>query len=352
VHVTPDTEDSVALEAWRDAVGAWRPRPLSPPVVPMPLRRRVSILAAVALGHLAVFALLALAGRPRPVPPQERITTLVFVAPEPAATEIAPDAPTILAPAKPRPRVDPAPGVATPRARPTPRTEPPVPDVAAADTPIVAPGAMVAVEPAPRPRDALRLYDADGSLALPDDVVARIGEVDGGRQFDFQMPGLMESGRFMDRQPVLAYEPTRFDRYWIPEKDVLTEILEKAVEATSGTVEIPIPGSPGSKLVCSVSILAMGGGCGIVDKNDGYVVQLDDPDTLGPEEDAQCRAWWDQLVEADTQAQWRETRALYDFSCRKPLAKDTAPPERMPETRSPAQRGASRDDADGPLSGR
>jgi hypothetical protein len=151
---------------------------------------------------------------------------------------------------------------------------------------------------------------------------------------------------------VLAYEPTRFDRYWIPEKDVLTEILEKAVEATSGTVEIPIPGSPGSKLVCSVSILAVGGGCGIVDKNDGYVVRLDDPDTLNPEEDAQCRAWWDRIAAAGSQAEWRDTRALYDHNCRKPLAKDDAPPDATPETRSPARGGASATDADGTVSGR
>ena len=39
---------------------------------------------------------------------------------------------------------------------------------------------------------------------------------------------------------------------------VWTKILEKAVKATTATVEIPIPGTRGGKIVCSVSILAMG----------------------------------------------------------------------------------------------
>ena len=71
----------------------------------------------------------------------------------------------------------------------------------------------------------------------------------------------------------------------------------------------------------------MGGGCGIRDYNDGYVVQLDDPATLNPEEAAQCAAWWEQIVAAETQDSWRHTRALYETHCRKPLAKDSAPPE-------------------------
>ena len=186
---------------------------------------------------------------------------------------------------------------------------------------------MVAVEPPPPADRPLRLYDADGSIALPDDVIDRLAAVDGDhRVFDYQRPGLLESGRFMDRAPVLAYEGTRFDQYWIPEQPALIEILEKAVKATTGTVEIPIPGTRGGKLVCSVSLLALGGGCGVTNNNRGYVVQADDPTTLSPEEDAQCRAWWDQIVDADDQATWRQTRDLYEASCRKPLAKAIDPP--------------------------
>ena len=189
------------------------------------------------------------------------------------------------------------------------------------------PGAMVAVEPPPPADRPLRLYDADGSIALPDDVIDRLAAVDGDhRVFDYQRPGLLESGRFMDRAPVLAYEGTRFDQYWIPEQPALIEILEKAVKATTGTVEIPIPGTRGGKLVCSVSLLALGGGCGVTNNNRGYVVQADDPTTLSPEEDAQCRAWWEQIVGADDQATWRQTREIYEATCRKPLARPQDPP--------------------------
>lgn len=257
-------------------------------------------------------------------------TTLVFLLPDPPAL-VEPDKVPPTEPENER-KTEPA-AAAAPPVQPKPADLPPaVPSTAPTSAPsrsATRPPArpMVAVDAAPSPDEPLRLFAPDGSLSLPDDVVARLDEADGDhRAFDFQLPGLMESGRFMDRQPVLVYEATRFDRYWIPEKDILTSVLEKAVEATTGTVEIPIPGSPGSKLVCTVSILALGGGCGIRDYNDGYVVRLDDPNTLDPEEDAQCRAWWEQIVAAGDQDAWRHTRALYESSCRKPLAKAVSPP--------------------------
>lgn len=187
-------------------------------------------------------------------------------------------------------------------------------------------GALQAVEPSPRPGGSLQLYGTDGSLNLPDEVREQLGGVeDDGRGFSFQQPGLMAAGSFLRRQPALVYEPTVFDEYWIPEKDVLTALLERAVEATTGTVEVPIPGSPGSRLVCSVSILAAGGACGIRNNNDGQVVGLDDPDTLNPEEARQCEAWWRRIVEASEESAWRGTRKLYDAQCRKPL--ERKPPD-------------------------
>jgi hypothetical protein len=177
------------------------------------------------------------------------------------------------------------------------------------------------------PGAPLRLYDADGSLALPDEVVDNLATTEvGDREFGYQIPGLEESGRFMKRQPVMVYEPTQYDQYWIPEKDILTSLLERAVEASTGTIELPVPGSPGSKLVCTVSVLAAGGGCGIRNNNDGYVVELNDPKTLNREEDLQCQAWWDRIVGAETQAVWRETRALYEYNCLKPLDKKSGVP--------------------------
>ncbi|PZO10793.1 MAG: hypothetical protein DCF27_00005, partial [Lysobacteraceae bacterium] len=228
------------------------------------------------------------------------------------------------------PMPDPAPETAPddPLGAPPPTTTAQV-DLAA-PAPAAPPGAMQAVELPPSggpPGAPLKLFNADGSLDLPDDVVANLGASSrGDREFGYQMPGLEESGRFMKRQPVLVYEATQFDQYWIPEKDMLTTLLEKAVQASTGIVEIPIPGSPGSKLVCGVSVLAMGGGCGIRNNNDGYVVVLNDPKTLNAEEARQCEAWWDRIVGAGTQAVWRETRALYEFNCLKPLENKRAEP--------------------------
>ena len=174
---------------------------------------------------------------------------------------------------------------------------------------------MQAVELPPSggpPAAPLKLYNADGSLDLPDDVVANLSETTSGdREFGYQMPGLEEAGRFMKRQPVLVYEPTQYDKYWIPEKDMLTSLLEKAVEASTGTVEIPVPGSPGTKLVCTVSVLAMGGGCGFRDNNFGQYVELNDPKTLNPQEEKQCAAWWDRIVGAGSAGGVaRDARAL------------------------------------------
>lgn len=189
-----------------------------------------------------------------------------------------------------------------------------------------APGAMQAIDLAPA-GGSLQLYNPDGSIDLPDELRDQLkGATDDSREFSFQQPGLLDSGSFMRRQPALVYEPTRFDEYWIPEKNILTQVLEKAVEATTGTVEIPVPGKPGSKLVCTVSVLAAGGACGIRHNNDGYVVELDDPDTLNPQEAAQCAAWWDQITSTGSQTAWKNTRELYDFHCRKPLAKPTEVP--------------------------
>lgn len=226
---------------------------------------------------------------------------------------------------------DPAPDTAPELAEGAPPPTSPTPPLdLAAPSLSSPPGAMQAVElpPSGGPRGApLKLYNADGSLDLPADVVAKLGETTrGDREFGYQMPGLEEAGRFMQRQPVLVYEPTKFDRYWIPEKDILTSLLEKAVEASTGTVEIPVPGSPGTKLVCTVSVLAMGGGCGFRDNNFGQVVELNDPNTLNPLEEKQCAAWWDRIVGAGSQAVWRETRALYEFNCLKPLEKKPVQP--------------------------
>lgn len=322
MNVAFDAGDRDPFDDWRFAVGPWRPRPLTRPEPKLPIRLRVALALAIALAHVALLYFAAREDGRLPASDAGLRTTLVFLSPpaarpRPATATPAPTSPRVRSPAAPD---IPAPVEAT--RPPSPREGTPAAGTASRDAPV----SVDPPTPAASPGAPLRLYESDGSLALPDDLVARMREVDAGtRTFDFQLPGLEESGRFMKRQPVLVHETTRFDEYWIPDRGALTRILEQAVKATTKSVEIPIPGVRGGKLVCSVSILALGGGCGVTNNADGYVVGRDDPDTLSPEEDAQCRAWWEQIVAAGDQDTWRHTRALYEAHCRKPLA--DVPPE-------------------------
>jgi hypothetical protein len=176
--------------------------------------------------------------------------------------------------------------------------------------------ALQAVEPAP---SSAPLLNPDGSLRLPEGFIEGIDDpLDPDREFSYQVRGLAEGQRLMaDRPSPLQYEPTRFDEDWLPTEDMLSEILNKAVEATTKQVEIPLPGGR-SKLVCQISLLAMGGGCVPIRLSSLQPFQGDDPDTLNPSEQAQCDAWWNKIVSATTQETWRQTRDLYEAQCRKP----------------------------------
>jgi hypothetical protein len=189
------------------------------------------------------------------------------------------------------------------------------------------------VAPAPPPAqpatDApLRLYAPDGSLRLPDGLMAKIDANAQDKQFEFQLPDLDKAGRFLDRPPVLAYEATRFEQYWQPNENMLDAILRKAVEKTTKEVRIPMPGAPGKSIVCRVSLLAAGGTCGVEFNGARGHPGEDDPATLSPQEAAACQAWWDRIVGAATQAEWRGTRKLYEAECRKPLL--DVPPQAKP----------------------
>ena len=87
------------------------------------------------------------------------------------------------------------------------------------------------------------LFNADGSARLPDTWSKNSG-VD-----------LDRSGTWLQR-PGLEYRGTRFDKYWIPEGNLLQEWVRKGVKELS----IPIPGTK-LKLKCVVSLLQFGGGC-------------------------------------------------------------------------------------------
>lgn len=197
-----------------------------------------------------------------------------------------------------------------------------------------APAPATAVRPAanaspdgPQATAKLKLFGLDGRLQLADDALEQIdASTANGRDFEFQQPGLDKAEALMQAHVVIEYVPTRFNKYWKPEENLLDEILRKAVEMSTKTVTIPIPGNPNDKIVCQVVLLAAGGGCSIQSNGAGELVVLDDPATLSPEEDRQCAQWWSQIVDARSQAGWRQTRRLYEQYCRKPLQRGPASP--------------------------
>jgi hypothetical protein len=180
-------------------------------------------------------------------------------------------------------------------------------------------------------KPVLRIYDDSGKIRLDPEFVENFDRKRNvPARFDFQNPDLELAGTFLKRPPAIDYEPTQFDQAWKPNQDVLTELLEKAVEKTTGEIKIPVPGNPTSKLVCKVSILALGGGCGFV-PNGGYgrVVpeNEDDPNTLSPKELQACQAWWNKIIDTRSQREWLKTKDLYEQECKKPLAKEKVWPK-------------------------
>lgn len=106
------------------------------------------------------------------------------------------------------------------------------------------------------------LFNSDGSLKLPGDIAGGGGSkpgVPGSRQnaeFDAN-----RAGAWLDR-PKFGYNPTVFDKYWVPDGSVLQEWVRENIRE----MEIPIPGTT-KKLKCVVSILQAGGACGLFDPN-------------------------------------------------------------------------------------
>lgn len=64
------------------------------------------------------------------------------------------------------------------------------------------------------------------------------------------------------KRPPIGYEPTSLDRFWIPHETLLEEWVRRNIRE----VLVPIPGT-GKQIRCVVSLLQLGGGCGITDPN-------------------------------------------------------------------------------------
>ncbi len=167
----------------------------------------------------------------------------------------------------------------------------------------------------------LTLINKDGSIILPQQTRDAFLDDIENRTFAVQHKGLDDMQKLLHRPVALPYQASVFEKDWQGDKSRLDRALEKAVDKTTLKIKIPIPGRPGAYLRCGIAILAMGGSCGFTANDDGYFVRDDDPNTLSPEEDRQCNAWWDLIVSAKTQAVWRKTKKLYQQECEKPLAK-------------------------------
>lgn len=104
------------------------------------------------------------------------------------------------------------------------------------------------------------LFNSDGSVRLPGGA----GDVGGGLP-----PGtIVEDFEKIDRmgtwlkRPPLDYTPTRFDRFWVPNRTLLEEWVQRGIKK----VAIPIPGTT-KRIECTVSLLAVGGSCRVYDPN-------------------------------------------------------------------------------------
>lgn len=306
------------------ATEPWRPQSLRKARTDsLPLRVRAGLLLAVVFLHsIGAWIFLGILAREPPTP-DVTVLVLGFTPAPPARPE-------------PRPTEQPEPPAPVSRIRPLKKRvvrplDPVSPGVALQALPQsqAQPQPRLEWEPtiASRPRTSdvppkLQLYNPDGSLRLPGDMLGQIDKVVGDKRvFSYQIPHMDDAHKYFDRNPALVYEKTRFDQYWTPDQDLLTGLLTKLVEKTTKEIRIPVPGVPGSTMVCTISILALGGGCGVITNGADYVGPVDDPDTLSPEEDRQCAAWWNQIIDARTQDVWRKTRALYEQECRKPLLK-------------------------------
>lgn len=104
------------------------------------------------------------------------------------------------------------------------------------------------------------LYNPDGSVRVAETPgSAAPGEPPGTVTEEIQ--DLDRAGTWLKRKPT-DYEPTAFDKYWRPSESLLQEWVRRSIRR----VLIPIPGTS-KRIVCDVTLLAFGGGCGIVDPN-------------------------------------------------------------------------------------
>jgi hypothetical protein len=220
-----------------------------------------------------------LQAQPREVPLREPTPTPAAAAAAPANAAPAPVA-TVAAPKAAAPSPAPAPG--TPAAKPANATAaaPAAPSTLPGTSTGTAPGARAPTGtgpgaatpgawPSPVPNDEWGNAPRNRPGATAGTPGAEIGRpgVPPGTP-GAAPPGsvtehvdLDHAGKWLKRPPI-GYTPTRFDKFWTPSETLLEEWVRKNIRS----VEIPIPGT-GKHVHCVISILQLGGGCGIEDPN-------------------------------------------------------------------------------------
>ncbi|QDH70108.1 hypothetical protein [Marilutibacter alkalisoli] len=104
------------------------------------------------------------------------------------------------------------------------------------------------------------IYDSEGRVRLGEPPgSAAPGQPPG--TYTEEIADLDRSGTWLKRPPI-GYEPTLFDRYWRPNESLLEEWVRRGVRE----MEVSVPGTS-KKIRCVVSLLQLGGGCGISDPN-------------------------------------------------------------------------------------
>lgn len=104
------------------------------------------------------------------------------------------------------------------------------------------------------------LLNADGSPRLASGTAAAGGGFPPGSDH-WTRDKLDRAGTWLKRPPN-DYTPTRFDQYWLPSGTLLEEWVRRGIREMA----IPIPGTS-KKISCTISVLQLGGACGITDPN-------------------------------------------------------------------------------------
>lgn len=111
-----------------------------------------------------------------------------------------------------------------------------------------------------RNRPGNSLFDGDGRPRVAEGPGSASAPHPPGLVTD-EIRDIDRAGTWLRRKP-FPYEPSRWDRLWRPNETLLQEWVRKGIKQ----VGIPVPGTS-KTITCVISILQLGGGCGIDDPN-------------------------------------------------------------------------------------